>query len=116
MAVQINGARTFCFEELGRSNRQTKLLEASLERDDMAEALRREKETQNQLKELGRNMVRVRGYYDVLQLVAEAHPRHPGVQSIEHVVRAEKIDLQPFGLKYKKLREFVADFAPQATA
>jgi hypothetical protein len=42
--------------------------------------------------------------------VAAAHPKYPDVQSVEDIVRGEKIDLAAHGLNYKKLREFLAAF------
>ncbi|MEU9797090.1 hypothetical protein AB0E27_42225 [Streptomyces sparsogenes] len=116
VAVQLNAARTHCFEQLNSYERQLQSLESAEDTDLVAEALRQVEERKNMIKDVRRRAVQMRGYFDVLELAAAAHPRHPDTASVEDIIRAEKIDLRTHGLTYKKLREFLAAFAPQAAA
>ncbi|MFF3558239.1 hypothetical protein ACFYXL_33050 [Streptomyces tsukubensis] len=116
IAVLVNAARSHCFETITRNGRHMTALEQAGDRDAVAAAMRQEKERKDQLRDLTRETRRLRGYFDVLELVAAAHPRYPAAQSVEEIVRAEQVDLSAHGLNYKKLREFLAAFSTTVAA
>ncbi|GHE11033.1 hypothetical protein [Streptomyces alanosinicus] len=116
IAVQLNAARSHCYEKLSGYARQLHCLEEAEDTDLVAEAVRQIEERKNTIKTVKRQSIQMRGYYDVLELAAAAQPRHPDITSVEEIIRAEKIDVRIHGLTYKKLREFLAAFAPSAAA
>ncbi|MEU2718053.1 hypothetical protein [Streptomyces sp. NPDC007205] len=73
--------------------------------------MRKVKECDDTIKSLNRQSKQIRGYYDVLELVATAHPRYPEAATVEDIIQAEAIDLRAHGLSRRKLREFLAVFS-----
>jgi hypothetical protein len=116
VAVQLNAARSHCYEKLSSYARQLQSLEEGEDTDLVAEALRRVEERKNKIKQVRRDSVQMRSYFDVLELAAAAHSRYLDTATVEDIVRAEGIDVRAHGLTYKKLREFLTVFAPQAAA
>ncbi|MFE5713432.1 hypothetical protein ACFQ7J_21780 [Streptomyces sp. NPDC056501] len=113
-AVQLNAARNHCYEKLTSYARQLQTLESAEDTDLVAEALRQVEARKNAIKTVKRQSVQLRGYYDVLELAAAAHSRHPDITSVEAIIQAEGIDVRAHGLTFKKLREFLDAFAPGA--
>ncbi|MFD7063493.1 hypothetical protein [Streptomyces sp. NPDC059906] len=116
VAVQLNAARSHCYEKLNSFARQLQSLEEAEDTDLVAEALRQVEERKNTIKTVKRQSVQMRGYYDVLELAAAAQPRHPDTTSVEEIIRAEKVDVRAHGLTYKRLREFLSAFSLAAAA
>ncbi|MFI9176088.1 hypothetical protein [Streptomyces lincolnensis] len=110
-AVQLNAARSHCYEQLGSLARRLESLALIKDSDLVAEAMRKVKECDDTIRSINRQSKQMRGYFDVLELVAAAHPRHPEGASVEDIVQAEAIDLRAYGLSRRKLREFLAAFA-----
>ncbi|GGZ22295.1 hypothetical protein GCM10010300_77540 [Streptomyces olivaceoviridis] len=115
-AVQLNAARSHCYEQLSSLARRLESLAQVKDSDLVAEAMRKVKECDDTIKSLNRQSKQIRGYYDVLELVAAAHPRYPEAATVEDIVQAEAIDLRAHGLSRKKLREFLAVFSSTAQA
>lgn len=110
-AVQLNAARSHCYEQLSSLARRLESLAQIKDSDLVAEAMRKVKECDDTIRALNRQSKQLRGYYDVLELVATAHPRYPEGASVEEIVAGEAIDLRAYGLSRRKLREFLGHFS-----
>ncbi|MEU7154597.1 hypothetical protein AB0B15_42320 [Streptomyces sp. NPDC045456] len=108
VAVVLNAARTYCYEQLQRNERQLATLDG--DRDIVEEAKRRAKEHRDMIKTINRDSVQLRKFYDVLELVAQSKDKYPEGTSVEDIVAGEKIDLASYALNRKKLREFLEQF------
>ncbi len=108
IAVGLNAARTYCFDQLQRYERQLVTLENDT--DIVEEAKRKAKEHRDTIRSINRDAVQLRSFYDVLELVARSKVRHPEGTSVEAIVAAEKISLTDHALNRKKLREFLERF------
>ncbi|MFJ2175875.1 hypothetical protein ACIOHE_23655 [Streptomyces sp. NPDC087851] len=108
IAVVLNAARTYCFDQLQRYERQLTTLEN--DSDIVEEAKRKAKEHRDTIRSISRDAVQLRKFYDVLELVAQSKGKHPEGTSVEAIVAAEKINLADHALNRKKLREFLERF------
>ncbi|MDQ0904625.1 hypothetical protein QFZ22_000610 [Streptomyces canus] len=115
-AVQLNAARSHCYEQLNSFARRLESLAQFKDTDVVADAMRRVKECEDTMRNLKRQSKQMRGYFDVLELVAAAHAKYPETANVEDIVKAEEIDLRAHGLTRRKLREFLAAFSPTAQA
>ncbi|MFF1420023.1 hypothetical protein [Streptomyces sp. NPDC058280] len=114
IAVGLNAARTYCFDQLQRYERQLATLEN--DSDIVEEAKRKAQEHRDTIKSINRDSVQLRRFYDVLELVAQRKEKHPEGTSVETIVAAEKINLADHALNRKKLREFLERFGFGAAA
>ncbi len=112
LAVLINHARTYVFEEVRRCDRRLEELEWEEKADDVAEARRRVETRRNDKRDTRRERERTAKYYELLEKVAELRPRYPQAATVEDVVRGEEIALTVYGLNFRKLREFLSGLRP----
>lgn len=108
IAVALNAARTYCFEQLQRYERQLATLEN--DSDIVEEAKRRAKDHRDTIRTINRDSVQLRNFYDVLERVAQSKEKYTEGTSVEDIVIGEKIDLTNHALNRKKLREFLDRF------